>query len=50
MFDFLLHLLAPLATASLMLALFHLIAEVHIRLSEPESEGPRGDVSDDVWQ
>lgn len=50
MLDFAFHLLAPVVTATVMLALFHLIAEVHIRLSENESDGSLPELTDDVWQ
>jgi hypothetical protein len=50
MFDFALHLLAPVVTATVMLALFHLIAEVHIRLSDADGSASLPELSDDVWQ
>lgn len=50
MFDFALQLLAPIVTATVMLGLFHLIAEVHIRLTESEAGDASVELSDDVWQ
>lgn len=49
MLDFLHQLLVPLATATATLGLFHLIAEVHIRLSEADGE-PTGQLPRDVWE
>lgn len=49
MFDFLQQLLIPLATATVTLALFHLIAEVHIRLSAADADSA-APLSSDVWE
>lgn len=50
MIDLFHQLLIPFATASVTLGLFHLIAEVHIRLFEGETEDAGLTPAGDVWE
>lgn len=50
MIDLFHQLLVPLATASVTLGLFHLIAEVHIRLSDGETTEHTLSPAGDVWE